>query len=134
MDQRTQQCKQLKKAYKKMCRRRMWWRSLLAGLSITSALVTAVLCVDARWLSSKLCGMVDTAIWRPMNKAFDITGLAAFDCQILRLGHWFLLGSILLTVVFGMLFCRGRKQLHRDSAYLDWRTLKTALDTEKKEL
>lgn len=128
---RIQQCALLKKAYRKERRRRLWLWQLLAGLGLAVTLIAAFLYGDTRFGGGKVTGLLNTSLWLPLTEG---SGLAGFPRQVSLLAPWVVLSSGILTLVFGLISRHILGRLHRQEAYLSWRTLKTALDTEKEEL
>lgn len=115
---RTQQCKLLKKAYLKQRRRTLWLWHSLTWLCFALTLISAFCYADIRFWGGYCTGWIS----------------ASFQESALRFAPWPTLGGGILTLVFGLISRHKLTQLRKSSAYLDWRTLKTALATEKEEL
>ncbi len=115
---RPQQCKLLKKVYLKQRRHALWLWHSLTWLGFAVTLVAAFFYMDARFLGGHSVGLIGNA----------------FGDWVLRFAPWVTLGGGILTLVFGLISRHKLSNLHKSSAYLDWRTLKTALATEKEEL
>ena len=128
---RFQQCQLLKKAYKKERRHALWLWYLLTGLGFAVTLISAVLYADVRFLDGRIAKLIHTALWMPLTAG---SGFSPFPRQVELLAHWVILGAGVWTLTFGLILRHVLRKLHRQEAYLGWRTLKTALDTEKEEL
>ena len=116
MDQRIEELKQLKKAYRRALWRRTWiWRVLAALFLLAAAAFGLVAAVPE--IPEYICRMIPGLAFL-LQEMWAVP--AGLDCMVL----FFLccLGSVLA----------GRK-VYRSGEYLDYRTLKNTLKAEKKE-
>lgn len=125
MDDRKQQCKLLKKAYAKERRRAVrgwkliWFASVLLAVCAGALLAGAV--------------FYDHAVMGALRKHLDLRFLLRYQTQIRAIAPWVILGSVLLWVCAWIGWSVKSRCTRKGAAYLDWRTMKTALEAEEEE-
>lgn len=123
MDHRKEELKFLKKASKKVKRKKtaVWKTIAIIGLVFALLLAPASLVVS----------VFDGALSALFGDSFRlVTGMIGAASGLIRLVVGIL---VVIFAVFLILWVRGERQWKRSQEYLDYKTLKTALELEKKE-
>lgn len=134
MDERTVQMKRLKKEYMKQRRKSVWvWNALLILMLVLLA-VAAACCAYMVFYRAPLVRRLDDLIWTPLKNLVGLTmNLRAVGAFVIHYGLYFVTGfSILFVAVLILRACAVAKTKKWDS-YLDYKTMKTTLKTEKQE-
>ncbi len=134
MDERVQQLKQLKKAYKKQRRQAVWFWDLLWVL-LLALLALAVFCLCyILFYKSFVMRFIDVMLWTPVKQLLGITqSLLPVGIFVLRYSHLFIAGFGVLFVLVWILRSRAVARTRKFDSFLDYKTMKTTLKTEKQE-
>ena len=134
MDERVQQLKQLKKAYKKQRRQAVWhwdlmWYMLLAVLAL------AVFCLCyVIFYKTFVIRIIDLMLWTPVKYALGIRqNLLPVGLFVLKYGRLFVAGFGVLFVLVWILRSRAVARTRKLDSFLDYKTMKNTLKTEKQE-
>ena len=125
MDDRKLQCKLLKKAYKKQKGKtvRLWKVLWFVGLLMT-------LGAGAVWAYVKF---FDSRIVQTIQKTLDLSGILKHADLIRTYGLWVCAAGAVLWITAWSFWLVKAAATRKTPAYLDWRTMKTALDAEIEE-
>lgn len=134
MDERVLQLKQLKKAYKKQRRRAVWYWDLLLCLFL-ALLALAVFCLCyIIFYKSFVIRIIDLKLWTPVKYALGIRqSLLPVGLFVLKYGWLFAAGFGAVFVLVWVLRSRAVARSRKLDSYLDYKTMKTTLKTEKQE-
>lgn len=115
------QCKLLKKAYRKERRRAVLGWQLLWFFAFLLLVYTAA--------AYACLVLVESGIPTVVLQLLLAKHLEGFT----HLLPWVCLGVFLLWVLAWSLWIRGARRVRKGTAYLEWRTMKLALEAEKEE-
>lgn len=134
MDERGQQLKILKKTYLQYRRQaiRVW--NVLLVLMLVLLVVAAVCCAYMVFYRAPIVRQLDALIWTPLKNLVGLTmNLRPVGLFVIHYGLYFVTGfGVLLVLVLILRACAIARTRKHDS-YLDYRTMKITLKTEKQE-
>lgn len=123
MDHRREELKVLKKASQKVKRKKTAVWKTIAVISLIFTLLLAP--------ASLVVSVFDGALSALFGDSFRlVTGMIGAASGLIRLVVGIL---VVIFAVFLILWVRGERQWKRSQEYLDYKTLKTALELEKNE-
>lgn len=134
MDERVLQLKRLKKAYKKQRRRAVWFWDLL-WFMLLALLALAVFCLCyVIFYKTFVIRVIDVMLWTPVKYALGIRqSLLPVGLFVLKYGRLFVAGFGVLFVLIWILRSRAVSRTRKLDSYLDYKTVKNTLKTEKQE-
>lgn len=134
MDDRLIQLKRLKKAYKKE-RRRALWGFDVAWYLMLALLAAAVCCLAYVWFYyHPVMRWFDSNIWTPFKNLVGIKVSLMWLGMIVRYYGFYLAGGFLTVfVLVWILRSAALSKIRCRDSYLDYKTVKNTLKTEKQE-
>lgn len=134
MDERVQQLKQLKKAYKKQRRQAVWFWDLLWYLLLALLALAAFCLCYIIFYKTFVIRLIDLMIWTPVKYALGIRqSLLPVGLFVLKYGRLFVAGFGVLFVLVWILRSRAVARTRKFDSFLDYKTMKNTLKTEKQE-
>ena len=134
MDERILQLKQLKKEYKKARRKAGWGFKLLAWIF---GVVTCILCIITVFVLFNHTAPIiflDDTVWEPLKAMVPLTIDYAAGWKLTE--QWGVIAAsagVCVTALFALLGFVRSESVKRSEVYLNYRTIKLTLDTEKEE-
>ena len=134
MDERVLQLKQLKKEYKKAKAKAGWGWKTGAWIFGIVTVILGVMTVFVTFNQTPPVSFVDNVVWEPL-KALIPWGMdyAAGWRLTEAYGLIALVVSLCMTALFDVLGYGASEKVKKSEVYLNYRTLKLTLDTEKEE-
>ena len=134
MDERMLQLKQLKKEYKKAKAKAGWGWKMFAWIFGVLTVILAAITVFVFFNQSAPIAFVDNTVWEPLKAMIPLGVDYAAGWRLTEAyGLVALTVSLCITGLFDVLGYAASEKVKKTELYLNYRTLKLTLDTEKEE-
>lgn len=134
MDERVQQMKNLRKVYLKQRRKAIWVWNVLLILMLVLLAVSVACCAYMVFYKAPIVRQLDGLIWTPLKNLVGLTmDLKAVGLFVIHYGLYFVTGFSALFVLVLILRAVAIAKTKKWDSYLDYKTMKITLKTEKQE-
>lgn len=134
MDERALQLKELKKEYKKAKAKAGWGWKTFAWIFGVLTVILGVLTVFVTFNQSVPVAFIDHTVWEPLKAIVPLHIDYAAGWRLTEAyGFIAFIVSLCITALFDVLGYAASEKVKKSETYLNYRTLKLTLDTEKEE-
>ena len=112
----------------------MWFLDLLWSLLLVLWAVAVGCCAYMVYYRAPLVRQLDATIWTPLKNLIGLTmNLRGVGLFVIHYGLYFVTGFFALFVIVLILRAAALAKSHKWDSYLDYKTMKNTLKTEKQE-